>query len=376
MLRREEYRIVQLFDTNGVICVIISRHLGQSGCQLTNTGRQPGRCNYRVLISETTLVKPVVTEHPAISFIIPALNEEASILATMDSIRDHVPSELCYEIIVADNGSTDETAALARSRKARVLIDCKATVGGLRNRAAGVASGQVLVFLDADIELTQAWTQGFPGVFESLIDNPLQVTGSRCGIPEQASLIERYWFSPLLNKQGNYVNSGHLITTRELFNRIGGFDESLETGEDYAFGLSALSVRATVINNPLLAVIHKGYPRTLLQFVRRESWHGRGDCRSLKAVAKSKVASLSIAFSLLQLVTLASFFLFPGGIAGMMGLLLVVGICIAAAVTRHNAKSPVSLLVVGILYYCYFMARFISCVLVQCQDMLGKEFAG
>lgn len=321
-------------------------------------------------------MKSVKTEHPVISFIIPALNEAASITVTLDSIWSHVPTGMSCEIIVADNGSTDETVALALKRQARVLVDTKATVGGLRNRAARIASGQVLVFLDADIELTQAWTREFPEVFASLIENPLQVTGSRCGIPGQASLIEHYWFRPLLNKQGNYVNSGHMITTRELFSRIGGFDESLETGEDYAFGQSALVHNAKVMNNPRLAVIHTGYPVTLLQFIRRELWHGRGDCRPLRSVTKSKVASLSLVLFLLQLASLVSFFLFPGRIVGVTGLSIVAGVCIASAVIRHGARSPFSLLVVTILYYCYFMSRFTSCVLVQLDYVRRKGFAG
>ena len=194
----------------------------------------------------------------------------------------------------------------------------------------------------------------------SLTENPWQVTGSRCGIPEQASLIERYWFVPMLKKNGNYVNSGHLITTRELFNRIGGFDESLETGEDYAFGQAAQSNQATINNNPLLAVVHTGYPRTFWQFIRREIWHGKGDCRSLKAMAESKVASLSLLFFLLHVATLLSLFLLPGSMAGAVGVSFIIGICLASAVIRHGAKTPASLLVIGLLYYCYFIARFLS----------------
>jgi len=312
----------------------------------------------------------------SISFIIPTLNEAASLPATLDSIRDHVPAGFSYEVIVADNGSTDETVDIATGRQARVVIDAWATVGGLRNRAAREASGEVLVFLDADIELTKAWADEFPGVYRSLVENPWQVTGSRCGIPEQPGMIERYWFGPLLDKGGNYVNSGHMITTRELFDSVGGFDDSLETGEDYAFGQAAHSRNAVVLNNPSLKVIHTGYPKTLLQFIRREIWHGKGDCRSIKTMTKSKVASLAIVFFMLHVVTLASVSLAPGGMAWVFGVLPIAGICIVPAIVRHDAKMPINILVVSFLYYCYFLARFVSCLSVQYQSVQGKLTAG
>lgn len=57
-------------------------------------------------------------------------------------------------------------------------------------------------------------------------------------------------------------------------------------------------------------------------------------------------------------------------------MLLVAGICIAAAIVRHNANSPASLLVAGTLYCCYFMAMHIRCVRAIYYDTCGKVFAG
>lgn len=304
-----------------------------------------------------------------ISFIIPALNEAASLPATLGSIYAHVPPGMRYEVIVADNGSTDDTVSIARAGNAVVLVDKAATVGGLRNRAAAMAQGDVLVFLDADIELTADWGREFPAVYAGLRASPGQLTGSRCGIPECASLIERYWFAPLLLKQGNYVNSGHMITSRELFDRVGGFEEQLETGEDYAFGEAARRLDAVIMNNPRLAVIHSGYPKTLRRFMRREIWHGRGDCRSLRALTGSRVALLAVLLFLLQAASLLAFAGFGSILALVAGLLPVAVICILLAITRHQARSPLAVLVVAALYYCYFMARFISCVVVRFQGM-------
>ena len=127
---------------------------------------------------------------------------------------------LPYEIIVADNGSGDDTVKVAHSYDAIVIVDELATVGGLRNRAANIARGQVLIFIDADILLTEEWGKNIFDTYASLMENPWQVTGSRCGISKSESWIERYWFKPLLEKESVYINSGHLITSRQLFSII------------------------------------------------------------------------------------------------------------------------------------------------------------
>jgi len=300
-------------------------------------------------------------EKPVLSFIIPAYNEEKNLPRLLESIVKYSPSTLPYEIIIADNGSEDNTVEIARGGNAMVIVDDTATVGGLRNRAASVARGEVLVFLDADMLLTKAWGEIFPGVYQSLVENPWQVTGSRCGIPAKSSWVEKYWFQPLARKKAKYINTGHMVTTLELFEHVGGFDETLETGEDYAFSRAAASANATITNNPALAVVHEGYPKTLLQFIRREIWHGRGDCKSLQSIRSSKVMAASIL--LVGLHTLPAMTI--AGIAEFrlaeFGIALIAGMCMVPAIYKHRATTLRSFTVVSVLYYFYYLARFLSC---------------
>lgn len=299
-------------------------------------------------------------EQLALSFIIPAFNEEMSLPQVLHSINMYVPKALSREVIVADNGSQDNTVNIATGQHAEVLVDEAATVGGLRNRAVQKAKGRVLVFLDADILLTAAWGKHIKEVYQGLINDPWQVTGSRCGIPENAGWIERYWFMPLVGKKVRYINSGHLITSSELFRYLGGFDERLESGEDYAFGQSAAAANATIINNPLLAVVHEGYPKTLCQFINREIWHGRGECKSLRTIKTSNVAIAAILFMGLHIVAVAG--LFNNLVVGGVTILLIGVICMFFALTKHGARTVKSLIVVSILYYFYFISRFLSCI--------------
>lgn len=310
---------------------------------------------------------------PALSFIIPAYNEEKSLPRTLKSIRDHVPSELSHEVIVADNGSEDATVHVARERGAEVIVDETATVARLRNRAAGLARGRVLVFLDADILLTAAWHKNIPAVYRSLADNPWQITGSRCGVSENASWVEEYWFKPLIARTAKYINSGHLLTSSALFRKVGGFDEKLETGEDYAFSQSASAVNAVIVNNPALAVIHEGYPRTLREFVRREVWHGRGDCKSARTIMASNVALASILMMVLQVAAISALLWPSARVAGLTGAALIAAGCMLSAVFKHRVRTVTSLAAVSYLYYFYYLSRFLSCIQVSTSRLHSRR---
>ena len=100
---------------------------------------------------------------------------------------------------------------------------------------------------------------------------------------------------------GNYINSGHLITSKQLFDQVGGFSEHLVTSEDVDFCQKCTASGATITPKPELPVLHLGYPDTLKDFMRRESWHGSEDFMTMDSFIKSKTAWVA-AFNLFALV--------------------------------------------------------------------------
>ena len=96
-----------------------------------------------------------------LSIIIPAYNEENYLPATLDSIEAALTDDA--EIIVVDNQSTDATRDIAAARGADVITETEHNIGKVRNTGAGAASGDVLVFIDAD-------TLVRPGIFEKVVD--------------------------------------------------------------------------------------------------------------------------------------------------------------------------------------------------------------
>ncbi len=308
-----------------------------------------------------------------LSFIIPAYNEEKFIGEVIDSIIENVKGKFSYEIILVDNGSTDRTVSIARKKGARVLKNTEGTIAALRNAGARIAKGEILVFLDADVLLTEAWGAELERTIPHLDRYPMTITGSICGVQDAPGWIEKYWFSPITSKNDvNYLNSGHLIIRRNTFQLLGNWPEDIETGEDYEFCRKARKRGCLIVNNPKLRVIHLGYPRSIVSFFKREKWHGKGDYRSLKLFLNSKPAILSIFF----LVLLFSGVLLSLGTNNVFWLILpfiyLIGISMASSFYRLRILEK-SLLPVACLYTIYFSARSASFLDVVLEALLVRR---
>lgn len=93
-----------------------------------------------------------------ISIVIPMFNEARHIGRTLLAAQKaaHAADIEC-ELIVVDNGSTDEGPHIARQFGATVLVLPGLLIGALRNRGTAIASGEWLAFIDADIEMPENW---------------------------------------------------------------------------------------------------------------------------------------------------------------------------------------------------------------------------
>src|SRR6185436_8487054 len=89
-----------------------------------------------------------------ISIVVPAFNEARGLPATLASIQRATAALDArgwrHELIVCDNNSTDRTAEIARARGARVVFEPVNQISRARNAGAAHASGDWLVFIDAD----------------------------------------------------------------------------------------------------------------------------------------------------------------------------------------------------------------------------------
>jgi hypothetical protein len=150
-----------------------------------------------------------------------------------------------------------------------------------------------------------------------------------------------------------------MIVNRAYFWFVGGFQKDMETGEDYEFSDRVRRDGGSVVNEPRLRVIHDGYPKDLLGFIRREAWHGRGDLKALSRYLRSRVALAATAFLLLHIVFIA-------GVVGQKPLALFVGaaglgaILALSSIIRYAGASPGSIVINSLIFYFYYLGRCLS----------------
>lgn len=311
-----------------------------------------------------------------ISFVIPAFNEERFLPRTIQSIQNHVADRYLHEIIIVDHGSTDSTVEAARALGATVYERTEAkTISDLRNFGVSQAQGPILIFLDADTALTADWIRHFPDTYSAVQKTPFMITGSKREIPDSASWVSRYWFkNDKANLQPTHLGGGHIITTKYLLDKIGGFSSSMETGEDYEFCIRARKSGAILTARPDLRALHYGVPGSLLQFFRREIWHGRGDWLSLGSFLNSKVAVLSMIFLLLHVALVGSLVvLFAHPLFWLVPLLGILSLCLMSASYQYRKQSMNVILVNSVIYYVYYWARIVSFISVLIRRTAKKH---
>jgi glycosyltransferase involved in cell wall biosynthesis len=172
-----------------------------------------------------------------ISFVVPAYNEEKCLPETLASI--HATARelgLACEIVVADDGSTDATAAIARSAGARVVTVSNRQIAKTRNAGAREARGERLVFVDADTRVDARVV----GAAMSALDAGAVGGGSRAvfdpGAPAYASVLLGAVLGlmrPLRLAAGCF-----LFCRRDAFEAAGGWDERHFAGEEIMLSLA------------------------------------------------------------------------------------------------------------------------------------------
>jgi glycosyltransferase involved in cell wall biosynthesis len=215
---------------------------------------------------------------PAISVVIPTLDEEAVIARCLEALAKQTVSREEFEVIVVDNGSHDGTVEAARGFAERLplrLIERRGvSISGLRNAGAAAAQGRWLAFLDADCLAPQDWLQQ---ALVLLRAPGAGVAGAHYAIPEASSWVARAWYGDMsVRKTGPvaYVPAGTLFIGRDRFFELGGFDESMATSEDCEFCRRASAAGLRVEASAALSVVHLGTPQTVGAFYRKQRWHG------------------------------------------------------------------------------------------------------
>ncbi len=245
----------------------------------------------------------------SLSIIIPVKNEAQNLEACLRSIRDARSVDLSYEILVIDNGSEDNTVAIANKYQATVFIVPDVTVAALRNYGAEHAQGEILAFLDADCTVLPDW-------FDSLlpyVGHPsITCFGSPPGIPARSTWVQQCWYQ--IRKKGTptdpprpveWLESMNLFVQREAFNAVNGFDTSLVTCEDYDLAIR-LKQHGEIWCVPGIQAIHHGEAHNVKRFYEKERWRGVSNIEGLRKHGFSFSELPSLLFPLVQIIAIAT----------------------------------------------------------------------
>jgi len=178
---------------------------------------------------------------PIISVIIPTHNSEHTLKKCLNSLTSQSFPRQQYEIIIVDDGSTDQTTKIARECGVDFVISTEPCFQGkARNIGIKNSRGKFLAFIDSDCIAQEGWLN----VIHTELDKLSAISGSiENGMPQSSVAWSEYCLEfGGLGKNKSRSNAYVFSTcngacTKESFEKSGGFEES-ESSEDFLFGMA------------------------------------------------------------------------------------------------------------------------------------------
>ncbi|KPH01740.1 glycosyl transferase family 2 [Pseudomonas sp. RIT-PI-q] len=279
-----------------------------------------------------------------ISIVIPMYNEARHITRTLLAAQHAADAAgIECELIVVDNGSDDLGPQIARQFGAQVLSMPGLLIGALRNRGAAVATGDWLAFIDADIEMPEDWLTLLIKIQTAV---QVDILGLDLHTPAEAPWYANAWQRRMLRPSAETVQtvrwlpSANLLMRRPWFDKVGGFDEKLRTGEDKDFTMRLCHAGARLLSVNQSVALHWGYEGSWREWMGKEFWRQGSHLQLLRSNGMSlrllRFPMLSIAAWVLDIA--AIFALFNGQVYLALFLLFLTSLPALALSLRQTLK--------------------------------------
>lgn len=258
------------------------------------------------------------------SVVTPVFNrkEEArrSLATIVAAIRQYGDAEL----VVADNGSTDGAyEMIAAEFPEAKLFRFSGTISALRNEGARRATGDVLTFIDSDCLIGADYFDHARAALES---TRAEATGSMYDLPESAHWIEETWQDLNYDRREgpvHFICAGNFVVRRAAFDRVGGFTESLITGEDSDLCDKLRAAGGVIYQSRKVSAIHLRNLSSLRVYFRKQVWYGLGMFGSEGRALTDKILMLTMLHLLATVGTIAVLFVPSLGVATRIGIALL-----------------------------------------------------
>jgi GT2 family glycosyltransferase len=213
------------------------------------------------------------------SVIIPAYNAEKTLSFCLEALADQSVPKENYEVIVVDDGSTDETSKIAKGFNVKYIFQTNRGPATARNRGARKAAGGIILFTDSDCVPDHNWIQEMVSPFSDT-----EVVGVKGAYKTrqtklaarfaQAEFEDRY---DLLQKSStiDMVDTYSAAFRKDVFLNMGGFDESfpVANNEDTELSYRLAAAGYKLVFNPGAFVYHT-HRDTFMKYLKLKFWRG------------------------------------------------------------------------------------------------------
>ena len=211
-----------------------------------------------------------------LTLIIPVYNAEATLAEQLDALVEEQWSG-DWEVIIANNGSTDGSLAIAEAYDSKIpnlrMIDASERRGAAFacNKGAEAARGETIAFVDADDVIAQGWVaaMGEASKTNNFMASQFDYKKLRLqdeqgyGGGTQANGVQRMWWPPFYPHAG----SCGMAIKKHLHLQVGGFNEQMLVlyDTDYCIRLNRLGVRLSFVRDALMHIRNRSTKRGIYQ---------------------------------------------------------------------------------------------------------------
>lgn len=282
------------------------------------------------------------------SIVMPCFNEAHVLERSLGSINQARQGRTDVQVILVDNGSTDNSRAIAQAHQLhpadQVLSVPRLCISAVRNAGARASEGRYLLFVDADIQVPANWLTALDTWFDN---NRSDVLGFVDLPPDSAPWFARIWGQRILARRHSartidFLPGRNISLSRHWFDQVNGFDEKLKTGEDKDFVMRLGKAGARVMTDASLNLVHLGFERDFPEWMRKEYWrqHSHIDLLRQQGISLRLLRFPVLAVGHLGLVLLALLTLLkaPGTALGLLLLSILPSLALTLRCPAHRIR--------------------------------------